>query len=162
MSLIRTVDHFLYRAITRDLRNEHIERYVRHLAVDHDETIVPNVIGRGFQIIDSKASGLLIHTSMMIAALGISAPVVAKDYFRAGRDRGGDHVLSDGRARLLALPFHVSRGSGKARQRSGARRAYFAPQALQTMQSRGHFADAAGSAEPASALPLCSRQGTST
>src|SRR5262249_15341691 len=84
MSLIRTVDRLLYRAVTHDLHSDHVERYVKHLAVDHDETSVPNVIGRGFQIIDSKASGLLTHTSMMIAALGISAPVVANDYFEQG------------------------------------------------------------------------------
>jgi len=83
-SLIRTLDRFLYRAVTGDLSHEHVDRYVKHLAVDHDETSVPNVIGRGFQIIDNKASGLLTHTSMMIAALGISAPVVANDYFEQG------------------------------------------------------------------------------
>jgi hypothetical protein len=69
MSLIKTVDRFLYRAVTRDLRDDHVERYIQHLAVDHDETSVPNVIGRGFQIIDSKAS---------------AAPVVANDYFEQG------------------------------------------------------------------------------
>ena len=73
MSLTKTVDRFIYRLITHDLRDDHVERYVTHLAVDHDETSVPNVIGRGFQIIDSKAGGLLTHTSMMIAALGGSA-----------------------------------------------------------------------------------------
>jgi len=35
MSLIKTVDRF---------------RYVQHLAVDHEETDVPNVIGRGFPL----------------------------------------------------------------------------------------------------------------
>jgi hypothetical protein len=83
-SLIRAVDRVLHRAVTGDLPREHLDRYVKHLAVDHDETSVPNVIGRGLQIIDSKAGGLLTHTSMMIAALGISAPVVANDYFEQG------------------------------------------------------------------------------
>src|SRR5579863_209786 len=84
MSLIQSMDRALYRAITRDLPREHVDRYVKHLAVDDEETVVPNVIGRGFQIIDNKASGLLTHTSLMIAALGISAPVVANDYFEQG------------------------------------------------------------------------------
>jgi hypothetical protein len=84
MSLIRAMDRALYRAVTRDLRREHVEKYVKHLAVDDEETVVPNVIGRGLQIIDTKASGLLTHTSMMIAALGVSAPVVANDYFEQG------------------------------------------------------------------------------
>ena len=83
-SLIRVVDRVLYRAVTGDLPREHVDRYVNHLAVDHEETSVPNVIGRGLQIIDNKAGGLLTHTSMMIAALGISAPVVANDYFEQG------------------------------------------------------------------------------
>ena len=72
-ALIRVVDRVLFRAMTADLPLDHVERYVKHLAVDHDETSVPNVIGRGFQIIDNKASALLTHTSMMVAALGISA-----------------------------------------------------------------------------------------
>ncbi len=84
MSLIRTVDRALFHTITWGLRSEHVERYVTHLAVDHEDTSVPNVIGRSFQIIDNKASGLLTHTSMMIAALGISGRVVATDYFEQG------------------------------------------------------------------------------
>ncbi len=84
MSLIRTVDRALYRAITRDWPRESVDRFVEGLAVDDDKTLVPNVIGRGFQIVDSKASGLLTHTSMMIAALGVSAPVVANNYFEQG------------------------------------------------------------------------------
>ncbi|HTZ02172.1 MAG TPA: hypothetical protein VMC05_07540 [Xanthobacteraceae bacterium] len=84
MSLIRSIDRTLYRFITRDLPREHVDRYVKHLAVADEETVVPNVIGRGLQIIDNKASGLLTHTSMMIAALGVSAPVVANDYFEQG------------------------------------------------------------------------------
>ena len=84
MSLIRSIDRALYRVVTRDLPREHVDRYVKHRAGDDEETVVPNVIGRGLQIIDNKASGLLTHTSMMIAALGISAPVVANDYFEQG------------------------------------------------------------------------------
>jgi hypothetical protein len=83
-SLIQVVDRVLHRAETGDLPREHVDRYVQHLAVDHEETSVPNVIGRGLQIIDNKAGGPLTHTSMMIAALGISASVVANDYFEQG------------------------------------------------------------------------------
>jgi uncharacterized membrane protein len=84
MSLTRLTDRLLYRALTRDWPRENVENYIERLAVDAEETIVPNVIGRGLQIIDTKASGLLTHTSLMIAALGISAPVVASDYFEQG------------------------------------------------------------------------------
>ena len=50
MSPIKTVDRFLYRVVTRDLRDDHVERYIQHLAVDHEETDLPNVIGRGFPL----------------------------------------------------------------------------------------------------------------
>jgi len=120
MSLLKTVDRFIYRVITHDLPGDHVERYVAHLAVDHDETSVPNVIGRGFQIIDNKASGLLTHTSMMIAALGISAPVVANDRFEQGV------IVVEIMFYLLValgcvLPVHVPGRLGKTRQRSRAR-----------------------------------------
>ena len=57
----------------------------QHLAVDHDRDQRAEC-DRPWrsQIIDSKASGLLTHTSMMIAALGISAPVAANDYLEQG------------------------------------------------------------------------------
>jgi hypothetical protein len=84
MSLIRSIDRALFRVITHDLPREHLDRYVKHLAVDDEATVVPTVIGRGLQIIDNKESGLLTHTSMMIAALGVSAPFVANDYFEQG------------------------------------------------------------------------------
>ncbi len=80
----KALDRFLYRTMTRGWSREHIERYTEHLAVDGDGTLGPNPISRSFQILDAKAGGLLTHTSMMIAALGISAPVVADNHFEQG------------------------------------------------------------------------------
>jgi len=158
MSLLRTVDRLLYRAVTRDLRDDHVERYVHHLAVDHDETSVPNVIGRGFQIIDSKASGLLTHTSMMIAALGISAPVVANDYFEQG-------VI------VVEIMFYLMVALGCLRclsmfqddlekpAKEAARNELILRHKI-FVQSRRHHAHALGSPEPAAALSVRFREGS--
>jgi hypothetical protein len=81
---IQNFDRFLYRTMTRGWPAERIERYTELLAVDGDGTLGPNPISRSFQILDAKAGGLLTHTSMMIAALGVSAPVVADNHFEQG------------------------------------------------------------------------------
>jgi hypothetical protein len=83
-STIQSVDRILYHAMTRGWPEERIASYTQHLAVDGDGTLGPNPISRSFQILDSKAGGLLTHTSMMIAALGVSAPVVADNHFEQG------------------------------------------------------------------------------
>jgi hypothetical protein len=160
MSLLKTVDRFLYHAVTRDLRDDHVERYVKHLAVDHDETSVPNVIGRGFQIIDSKASGLLTHTSMMIVALGISAPVVANDYFEQG-------VI------VVEIMFYLMVALGclrclsmfqddleKPAKEAARNELILRHKIFQVVQSRRHHAHALGSPEPAAALSVRSREGS--
>jgi hypothetical protein len=78
------LDRFLYRVMTRGWPQGRIERYTEQLAVDGDGTLGPFPISRSFQILDSKAGGLLTHTSMMIAALGFTAPVVAENHFEQG------------------------------------------------------------------------------
>jgi hypothetical protein len=78
------LDRFLYRIMTRGWPLERVERYTEQLAVDGDGTLGPFPISRSFQILDSKAGGLLTHTSMMIAALGLTAPVVAENHFEQG------------------------------------------------------------------------------
>src|SRR5271165_3079751 len=80
----RAVDRSLYRTMTRGWSQDQVFRYTEHLAVDGDGTLGPNPISRSFQILDAKAGGLLTHTSMMIAALGVSAPVVADNHFEQG------------------------------------------------------------------------------
>jgi hypothetical protein len=80
----RAIDGFLYRTMTRGWAEAQIHNYTEHLAVDGDGTLGPNPISRSFQILDGKAGGLLTHTSMMIAALGVSAPVVADNHFEQG------------------------------------------------------------------------------
>jgi hypothetical protein len=78
MTPIHALDRYLYARFTRGWPAARIEGYVAALRVDDETSPIPNVVGRTFQIIDGKASALLNHTSMMVAALGVSATVVAQ------------------------------------------------------------------------------------
>jgi hypothetical protein len=82
--MIRAVDRFLFRTKTRGWSPEHVMLYTDHFAVDGEGSLGPDPIGRSFQVIDNKAGGPLTHTSMMIAALGVSAPVVVDNHFEQG------------------------------------------------------------------------------
>jgi hypothetical protein len=68
--MIRLLDRWLYRA--RGWPQSRVADYVQVLEVDDPESTVPNVVSRTSQLIDTRASGLLTHTSMMIAALGFA------------------------------------------------------------------------------------------
>lgn len=78
MNPIQAADHAILAFLTRRWSRDHIESYVRGLRVDDEESAIPNVVGRTFQVIDAKAAALLTHTSMMVAALGVSTTVVAE------------------------------------------------------------------------------------
>ncbi len=84
MGILENIDHALYRGLTRRWERERIEGFVTSLRVYDDKSGIPNVVGRTFGIIDAKASALLTHTSMMIAALGISSAVVAQTQIEQG------------------------------------------------------------------------------
>src|SRR6185312_10703092 len=77
MRLTRTIDRLLYARLTSGWPRARIDNYVERLKVDDEESPIPNVCGRTFQVIDAKASGVLTHTSMMIAALGVASGIVA-------------------------------------------------------------------------------------
>lgn len=68
-------DRPLMRALTRNWEEHHIKDY-RERVRGHEEAIPP-VIAEAFKGIDTKATGLLTHVSMMIAGLGLIAPLVA-------------------------------------------------------------------------------------
>jgi hypothetical protein len=72
------LDRVLFVSIVSGWPSERITRYVDLLQVDNAHSPVPDVIARTFQSIDTKAAGLLTHTSMMIAALGLFAPAIAE------------------------------------------------------------------------------------
>jgi hypothetical protein len=82
--MIRRLDRWLYDAVTHGWPRPWIDNYIEVLRVDDPESALPNVISRTFQLIDTKASGLLTHTSMMIAALGVAGRLVADSYVEAG------------------------------------------------------------------------------
>jgi len=81
---VPAMDRWLFRAVTRGWPQPRIENYVDVLKVDDPQSALPNVISRSFQLIDTKASGLLTHTSMMIAALGVAGHLVADSHLEEG------------------------------------------------------------------------------
>ena len=82
--MIQAMDRLLYSAVTRGWPHPRIANYIEVLKVDDPESALPGVISRTFQLIDTKASGLLNHTSMMIAALGVAGHLVADSYLENG------------------------------------------------------------------------------
>jgi hypothetical protein len=92
--MIRAVDRLLFSAVTRGWPPARIESYIELLKVDDLEGAqssrtskrksTAGVISRTFQLIDTKASGLLTHTSMMIAALGVAGHLVADSHIEDG------------------------------------------------------------------------------
>ena len=78
------LNRLLFAAVTFGWSRARIENYVEVLQVDDAQSALPNVISRTFQIIDTTATGLLTHTSMMIAALGLSGRLVSNSYFEDG------------------------------------------------------------------------------
>jgi hypothetical protein len=69
------LDQALYNAITRRMGTKP-DAYSK--AVARSDAATPPIIAAAFQTIDAKATGLLTHVSMMIAGLGISAPMLAQ------------------------------------------------------------------------------------
>lgn len=80
----RAVDRLLFAFVTRGWPQNRIAGYVQGLRVDDAQSDVPNVVAETFKIIDVKATAVLTHTSMMIAALGLIAPLVADSRVEQG------------------------------------------------------------------------------
>jgi len=70
------VDNLLFGLFTRNWNAARFESYPRSLE-SHVKT-ADGVSSEAFQMIDVKATGMLTHVSMMIAGLGISAPLLAQ------------------------------------------------------------------------------------
>jgi hypothetical protein len=77
------IDHGLYRLLTRrwseDRRTGHLASLA---ALDQNATL--RLAQASFQTIDAKATGLLTHVSMMIAALGVVAPSIINSMVEGG------------------------------------------------------------------------------
>jgi hypothetical protein len=82
--MISAMDRLLFGAVTYGWPAPRIANYIEVLKVDDPESALPSVISRTFQLIDTKASGLLTHTSMMIAALGVAGHLVADSHLENG------------------------------------------------------------------------------
>ena len=103
------LDTALFSWLTRNWSKERIKAYPREIETRAKATDGP--AAEAFRMIDAKATGILTHVSMMIAGLGISAPLVAQHPLRRGADRRRDLRLSRDRGRLPAL----SLGAGSCR-----------------------------------------------
>src|SRR3954462_3936181 len=69
-------DNVLFGLFTRNWDAAKIESYPR--APETHVKTADGVSAEAFQMIDAKAAGMLTHVSMMIAGLGISAPLLAQ------------------------------------------------------------------------------------
>jgi hypothetical protein len=67
-------DRFLMSTLTRKWDPATISSYTERVR-QHEESM-PAEVSETFQSLDSKAAGLLTHVSMMIAGLGLIAPMV--------------------------------------------------------------------------------------
>jgi hypothetical protein len=72
-------ERLIYRIITRKLDKRSIESYAA--AVKREESFVSSGT---FQTIDAKATGLLTYVAMMVAGLGLVAPLVADSDLEIG------------------------------------------------------------------------------
>ncbi|CAN5290213.1 hypothetical protein BH10PSE9_BH10PSE9_03390 [soil metagenome] len=78
---IRRIDAAIYRLITRAWPAGREREYARAVVAAHSETVLPLVLREHFAIIDGKSAALLTHTSMMVAAIGIAATIIAGSKF---------------------------------------------------------------------------------
>jgi hypothetical protein len=69
-------DSALFAWLTRNWSKARIKAYPRDIETRAKVSAGP--AAEAFQMIDAKATGILTHVSMMIAGLGISAPLVAQ------------------------------------------------------------------------------------
>jgi len=106
-------DRPLLKSLTLGWENSAIVEYFERIRSDQEE--IPESIMTSMQNIDAKATGLLTHVSMMIAALGLVAPLVANNRFKEGIivfEIAIYLLLTIGCLRCLNL-FNIRRSPGK-------------------------------------------------
>jgi hypothetical protein len=69
------LDRMFFRLVTAGWKSKDVSGYIDGLRRQNQE--VPREIAEAFGQIDAKAAGLLTHVSLMIAGLGLVAPLVA-------------------------------------------------------------------------------------
>jgi hypothetical protein len=106
-------DRPLLRALTRGRGESAISEYFEHIRNEQEK--IPESIMTSMQNIDAKVTALLTHVSMMIAALGLVAPLVADSRFKEGVivfEIAIYLLLTRGCLRCLNL-FNIRRSPGK-------------------------------------------------
>jgi hypothetical protein len=97
----RALDGAIYSFLTRGLDDATLARYAE--AVEKQEEARA---ARVFQTLDTKATGLLTHCSMMIAGLGLVAPIVSQSDIELGiviAEMAGYLLLAIGCLRCLSV-----------------------------------------------------------
>jgi hypothetical protein len=106
-------DRPLHKALTFGWTDSAINEYFEHIRSEQER--IPESIMTSMQNIDGKVTALLTHVSMMIAALGLVAPVVANNRFKEGIivfEIAIYLLLAVGCLRCLNL-FNIHRSLGK-------------------------------------------------
>jgi hypothetical protein len=78
----RVLDQWLYTALTRNWDKATVEGYSR--SMQKHAAATPAHIAEALTHIDTKASGLLVFVALMVAALGVIAPLVAQHPIEEG------------------------------------------------------------------------------
>ncbi len=84
MSPLSAIDEFLFARFTRNWSKARIDDYATKVKGIGAEAVLPEGAHQAFVDIDTKAASLLTHVSMMVAAIGIAANVVAGSKWEQG------------------------------------------------------------------------------
>lgn len=76
-----TINRLTFALVTRGWELDKVARYRQRM---RDYAVLPPEILEALKLIDGKATGLLTHVSLMIAGLGLVAPLVASHEFEVG------------------------------------------------------------------------------
>jgi hypothetical protein len=115
------VDRTIFRLLTAGWERERVTQYDKHI---ERYASLPAAVTDAFAAVDAKATGLLTHVSLMIAGLGLIAPLVADDQFEEGvviAEIAVYLLLAVGCLRCLAAFNSRVLGEGGAALTTGAR-----------------------------------------
>jgi hypothetical protein len=76
------LDRMFFSIVTFGWAKDRVADYVNQ--VSRYQASLPDTANEAFRLVDAKATGLLQHVSLMIAGLGLVAPLVAESRFELG------------------------------------------------------------------------------